>query len=108
MVGVKPGSAFARLDGSTFQVRPDSREDHAALLRDLAAAGQAPAQIVHLWTVGPEASLADGETGAAYFHPLAALGQALIDEEPSGAMDLVVVTSGAERGRARAASPLKR
>jgi acyl transferase domain-containing protein/thioesterase domain-containing protein len=108
VVNVKRGTAFAKLDGETFQVRADSREDHAALFRELAGAGRPPAQIVHLWTIGPGSASATQET-AACFHPLVALGQSLIDEEPEGGLDLVVVTSGAEAAGSETApaSPLK-
>ena len=109
VVSVKAGEAFERLSGSTFQVRPDSREDHASLLRELNAAGRSPAQIIHLGAVGPELSPAGEEAGSVYFYPYVALAQALIDEEPAGALDLVVVTSGAQAaGPERApVSPLK-
>lgn len=109
VASVKTGDTYLRLDSGTFQVRADSREDHAAVLRELNAAGQSPSQIVHVQAVGPEASTNDEEPGAAYFHPFVALAQALIDEEPSGPVDFVVVTSGAEAvgSESAAASPLK-
>jgi acyl transferase domain-containing protein/thioesterase domain-containing protein len=109
VVSVKAGDGFSRLSPSVFQVRRDSREDHGALLRELNAAGQSPAQVVHLWAIGPESSASEDGDGAPYFYPFVALGQALIDEEPSGALDLVVVTSGAEAAGSETApaSPLK-
>ena len=109
VVTVRPGAAYSKLNASAFQVRPDSREDHAALLRELAGAGQPPSQVIHLWAVGPESSASEAGDGASYFYPFVALAQALIDEEPAGAVDLVVVTSGAEAAgpETAPASPLK-
>ena len=49
---VRPGDAFGRDPDGAFRLRPDSREDHAALLRELGTAGRTPSQIVHLWGVG--------------------------------------------------------
>ena len=107
VTSVKAGPAFGRLDDSTFQLRPASREDHAALLRELSSSP--PAQILHLWTVGQGTAGDTGEPGGQYFYPLVALAQALIDEEPSAPLDLVVITNGAEAvgSEPTPASPLK-
>ena len=106
----RPGNAFSRLTDSTFQLRPGSREDHAALLRELSTGGRTPAQIVHLWAVGEtEKAEAHPAAGDKYLFPLVCLAQALVDEEPSGQMQLVVVTSGADAAGADSAPrfPLK-
>ncbi|HYN05181.1 MAG TPA: SDR family NAD(P)-dependent oxidoreductase [Vicinamibacteria bacterium] len=99
---VRPGDAFGRDPDGAFRLRPDSREDHAALLRELGTAGRTPSQIVHLWGVGEDDGLDSAlERG---FFPLVRLGQALLDEEPAGRVEIVVVTSGAE-GAGRDAAP---
>jgi thioesterase domain-containing protein/NAD(P)-dependent dehydrogenase (short-subunit alcohol dehydrogenase family) len=67
------------------------------LLAVLAKLDQTPSQIVHLWGVGETEGSRSIETASdRYLLPLVRLAQALIDEEPSGAVELVVVTSGAD------------
>lgn len=107
VIVARQGQQFARVDASTFELRPDSREDHAALLRELAAASLMPAQILHLWAVGDAA--ADDRNGSSYFFPYVSLAQALLDEDPSEAIEVVVVTNGAEAAGADTAPryPLK-
>ncbi len=84
-VGRAPDRSFARLNDSTFQVRTGSREDHAALLRELSSAGRTPAQIVHMLVrrcrtrhrgsrVAPSGTSSRSSRSA----------QALVDEEPPG------------------------
>jgi thioesterase domain-containing protein/malonyl CoA-acyl carrier protein transacylase/acyl carrier protein len=92
----KRGESFARVDDSTFQLRPGSRDDHGALLQALSGVDHTPAQIVHLWAVGDERPGADRHAGDEYLLPLVCLAQALIDEEPSGPVEVVVVTNGAD------------
>ena len=99
---VRPGDGFGRDPDGAFRLRPDSREDHAALLREVSADGRTPSQIVHLWGVNEDDGLDSAlERG---FFPLVRLGQALLDEEPAGRVEIVVVTSGAE-GAGRDAAP---
>jgi acyl transferase domain-containing protein/thioesterase domain-containing protein len=94
VVVARAGNQFARIDASTFEVRADSREDQASLLRELGAAGLMPSQIVHLGAVGDGAGQ-DGDRGQ-YFFPYVSLAQALLDEDPSAPIEVVVVTNGAE------------
>jgi acyl transferase domain-containing protein/thioesterase domain-containing protein/acyl carrier protein len=96
VVVVRQGNRFARINDATFEVRSDSRDDHASLLRDLGAAGLMPSQILHLWAVGDEAQTGQDRDGSQYFFPYVSLAQALLDEDPSGAIEVVVVTNGAE------------
>ncbi len=96
VVVARPGDRFARLDASAFRLRPESREDHAALLGDLGTAGLMPSQIVHLGAIGDDAQAGQDHDGGTYFFPLVALAQALLDEEPSEAVEVVVVTNGAD------------
>ena len=99
---VRPGDGFGRDPDGAFRLRPDSREDHGALLREVGADGRTPSQIVHLWGVNEDDGLDSAfERG---FFPLVRLGQALLDEEPAGRVEVVVVTSGAE-GAGRDAAP---
>ena len=46
---VFPGSGFERHADGSYRVRPDSREDHAKLLEELAARGQVPHCLLHVW-----------------------------------------------------------
>jgi acyl transferase domain-containing protein/thioesterase domain-containing protein len=92
----RAGDAFGRAEDGAFVVRATSRDDHAALLRELAKAGRTPAQIAHLWALGNDESLDPKAAEDRYFFPLVSLSQALIDEEPEKPVELVVVTNGAE------------
>jgi acyl transferase domain-containing protein/thioesterase domain-containing protein len=96
LVVVRAGDRFARVHDSTFEVRADSRDDHASLLRELGAAGMMPSQILHLWAVDDGAEAGQAQDGSQYFYPYVSLAQALLDEDPSGAIEVVVVTNGAE------------
>jgi acyl transferase domain-containing protein/acyl carrier protein len=48
---VAEGASFADNGGGRFAVRPDSQADYAALVERLAAAGQLPRTVVHLWSL---------------------------------------------------------
>ena len=54
---VRPGDGFGRDPDGAFRLRPDSREDHGALLREVGADGRTPSQIVHLWGVNEDCLL---------------------------------------------------
>ncbi len=109
VVVARQGNQFARIDAATFEVRAESREDHAALLRELGAAGLMPSQILHLWAVGDVAADNDNGDGSQYFFPYVSLAQALLEEDPSDPIEVVVVTNGAEAAGTDAAArfPLK-
>jgi acyl transferase domain-containing protein len=92
---VQPGDAFARAGQSTFTVRPGSSEDVAAVLRELSDTGCCPAQIIHLGAVDERDRLSDSAACDRYFHPLVALAHALVEEEPVGGAEVIVVTNGA-------------
>jgi acyl transferase domain-containing protein/thioesterase domain-containing protein len=92
---VQPGNAFARIDQSTFTVRPGSNDDVVAVLRGLSDAGRSPAQIVHLGAVDERDGLSGSAACDRYFHPLVALAHALVEEEPVAGAEVVVVTNGA-------------
>jgi hypothetical protein len=99
----KAGESF-ECDDNGFRLRPGSREDHCRLLHVLAELGHTPAQIVHLWGVGEIAPGAAVEIASdKYLLPLVCLAQALIDEEPSGSVELIVVTHGADAAGRRPA-----
>lgn len=51
ITAVFPGASFERLAGGSYRVRPDSRDDHESLLRDLADRGLAPGCLLHAWTI---------------------------------------------------------
>jgi len=54
VVIVSAGSGFERRSDGTYRVRPDSRDDHELLLRDLTGRNQLPSCLVHAWTIGDE------------------------------------------------------
>lgn len=79
---VVSGAGFARLDESTYSVRPDLRSDYETLFKDLLQQGKLPEQIVHLWTLTPgkqQSTLED--TLREGFYGLLALTQALGDQD---------------------------
>jgi acyl transferase domain-containing protein/aryl carrier-like protein len=51
-VTVEIGESFAQLGERAFAVSPARREDYDALMHALAAAGELPEHVVHLWNVG--------------------------------------------------------
>ncbi len=90
-----PGSQFETVADGSFRLRPDSGEDHATLLRTLAADSRTPAQVVHLRGLDDDTADLDGAVQR-LFHPLVALAQGAFEEEPVDGLELVIVTSGAE------------
>ena len=106
LVRVEPGTAFRQMCDDHFVIRPDEREDHARLLREIAARYEV-AGICHAWNVDGRCR-APGEPGAAMgvgFFPLLALAQALaripeIVARPAGGdgkrLRLLVLAEGAE------------
>lgn len=58
----RPATEFVRQTDGSYGVRPDSREDHDSLRRDLAERGINPRRIVQAWTLDGE--WADGSSEA--------------------------------------------
>jgi acyl transferase domain-containing protein/thioesterase domain-containing protein len=84
---VQPGPKFARLASVRFEIDPDNPTDYQRLLSEIAAQGNLPRTIVHLWSVCAPGAGRDslGELSVREtmsFYSLLFLGQAL------GAMDL--------------------
>jgi acyl transferase domain-containing protein/thioesterase domain-containing protein len=84
---VQPGPKFARLASVRFEIDPDNPTDYQRLLSEIAAQGNLPRTIVHLWSVCAPGAGQDslGELSVREtmsFYSLLFLGQAL------GAMDL--------------------
>jgi len=62
-VVVRPGGRFEELVDGTFVLRPDETDDYTRLVEILAARGQLPRTVAHLWTVtGPDADPTAAET----------------------------------------------
>ncbi|MCP4692567.1 MAG: SDR family NAD(P)-dependent oxidoreductase, partial [Desulfobacterales bacterium] len=51
---VEMGPGFAVVGENAYTVNPGSPDDYDALLRELAASGEIPPNIVHLWTAAPD------------------------------------------------------
>jgi acyl transferase domain-containing protein/acyl carrier protein len=51
VIGVRPGSKFARLDGATFVINPGKEEDYLTLLAEIHWNPQNPHRIIHGWNV---------------------------------------------------------
>ncbi len=85
---VQPGKSFARIASDRFEIDPDNPDDYHNLLSRIAAEGNFPLSIVHLWSVcdptQPDEPLDDlSTTETMSFYSLLFLGQALgaIDRE---------------------------
>ena len=95
LVRVQPGDGFTRLAAGHYTVRPGSREDFTALLREVEAEAGPVARIHHLWSLDAEsAARPPDEILERGFYSLLALAQALDD----------VVYSVADKAADRAAS----
>jgi phthiocerol/phenolphthiocerol synthesis type-I polyketide synthase E len=96
VVRVRRGTRFEH-DGSGYRVRPDSREDYAALFTALAADGGIPDLIVHCWTMSDAPASSANAAWAAQdsgFFSALSLVQALAQTEVAGVVRLTVVTAG--------------
>ncbi len=94
VITVVPGSDFGRAGERSYRLRPGRSEDYDALVADLAARGRFPAEVVHLWNVGPTANVADTDSArtAAFDSPML-LAQALA-RGASRQVRVVLVSTG--------------
>jgi malonyl CoA-acyl carrier protein transacylase/NAD(P)-dependent dehydrogenase (short-subunit alcohol dehydrogenase family)/acyl carrier protein len=53
VITVNVGQSFRRLGDNSYTINPVEADDYNYLFRELAARGQTPTQIVHLWTITP-------------------------------------------------------
>ena len=80
LVQVQPGDGFSRLAADHYTVRPGSREDFTALLREVETEVGPLARIHHLWSLDAEsAARPPDEILERGFYSLLALAQALDD-----------------------------
>ena len=80
LVQVQPGEGFTRLAAGHYTVRPGSREDFAALLREVETEVGPLARIHHLWSLDAEsAARPPDEILERGFYSLLAVAQALDD-----------------------------
>jgi amino acid adenylation domain-containing protein len=91
VITVVPGPEFGRAGERSYRLRPGRSEDYDALVADLKSRGRLPAEVVHLWNVGPPAGLDSART-AAFDSPLL-LAQALA-REASRQIRVVLVSTG--------------
>ncbi len=82
---VRAGSRFQNLGPQAFEIDPGREEDYELLLSSL---GEPPARAIHLWNVGPEASL------DLSFYSLVFLGKALVKRGGDAPFALGVVADG--------------
>ena len=91
---VTAGSGYARIGEREYTIAPADREAYELLLRDLAADGVAPADIVHCFSVTPAGGLLSAErVRDLSFYSLLHLAQAVIAEDLSQPIRLSVVSS---------------
>ena len=80
LVQVQPGEGFTRLAAAHYTVRPGSREDFTALLREVETEVGPVARIHHLWSLDAEsAARSPDEILERGFYSLLAVAQALDD-----------------------------
>ncbi len=92
VLSVLPGPSFTRLDAFTFALRPASNADHELLLAALV--DETLAGVIHCWFATDDGV---AETNHAVVHTLMALGRALGATASATPVQLLVVTSGAQR-----------
>ena len=95
VIRVGLGQDFAQLDPLTFRVRPDEREDYAALFAALQAQQRLPGAITHLWNLAMTTT-ADAESFQAAqrrgFYSLLHLAQALDGLELPTTLPIMVLS----------------
>jgi acyl transferase domain-containing protein len=96
---VRAGERFARVDDTTWIIAPDSREDHAALVKAIAASGPFPDVVAHAWSLAAgTAGVADDSASATAqkqsFYSLIHLAQALGSAGVTAPVTLGIVTNG--------------
>jgi thioesterase domain-containing protein/NADP-dependent 3-hydroxy acid dehydrogenase YdfG len=96
VVRVTGDGGFCRLARGAYQLRPDAPADYLALTQALAADGQLPGQIVHLWSVTPDGHADQAGCQALQargFYSLLHLAQALGRQAPEAALRLWLVSN---------------
>ncbi len=88
---VAPGAEFAREGERAYRLRPGRSEDYDALIADLKARDRLPAEVVHLWNVGP-ATDTDAARLTSFDSPML-LAQALA-REASRQIRVLLVSTG--------------
>ncbi|HEX8149651.1 MAG TPA: amino acid adenylation domain-containing protein [Pyrinomonadaceae bacterium] len=98
VVSVRPGSTFARLDRSTYQLDPRRRDDYARLIGELLAADRLPQRVAHFWCVSDDAGEPLSLDSLEHyqwkgFFSLLSLAQALSAQTLPGPVEVGVVSS---------------
>ncbi|HEX8558938.1 MAG TPA: beta-ketoacyl synthase N-terminal-like domain-containing protein [Pyrinomonadaceae bacterium] len=102
-VAVHAGREFARLGERAYTIDPQKLEDYSALAEELAARGQLPTRVIHLWGVtsadDADAAPASGierfnvaQVGG--FNSLVYLAQAIAEKQKEREIHVAVVTNG--------------
>ena len=96
---VRAGERFARVDDTTWTIAPDSREDHAALVKAIAASGPFPDVVAHAWSLAASATgVADDAVSAQAqrqsFYSLIHLAQGLGSAGITAPVTLGILTGG--------------
>ena len=90
VVSVSAREQLRRVDDLDYTINPRDKGDYIALLKELAARGLNPAEVVHLWSLNAAESFA--ETQATGLYSLIYLTQALAEQSLKNPLELVVVT----------------
>lgn len=98
VITVKPGTAFAKLTDTEYEIDPRHPEDYEALLADIKTTGPIPRKLVHLWSVSAEDESLENTLDKSFYSLLflaQALGQHLLSTglTNEGAFDLTVISN---------------
>jgi acyl transferase domain-containing protein len=94
VVTVEPGDGFRQVAERRYEVAPGSRDDYDALVKALAAAGDLPDSLLHLWNAGPVPDAVDAaEVAERSFWSLLHLAQALGRSNVAQPMRMAVASS---------------
>jgi acyl transferase domain-containing protein len=97
---VRAGERFSRVDDTTWTVAPDSREDHATLVKAIAASGSFPDVVAHAWSIAAHARPAAADDASsvgaqkAGFYSLMHLAQGIGSAGITAPITLGVITDG--------------
>ncbi|MFL6262096.1 MAG: SDR family NAD(P)-dependent oxidoreductase [Thermoanaerobaculia bacterium] len=94
---VRAGEGFRRLDEGSWEIAPGRRDDYDALLKDLAADGNLPDRVLHLWNLGPAGPGDLDRLPERSFWSLLYLAQAFGRNSVSQRVHLAVVSSQMQR-----------
>ncbi|HEV2863882.1 MAG TPA: beta-ketoacyl synthase N-terminal-like domain-containing protein [Pyrinomonadaceae bacterium] len=93
VVTVEPGDCFGRHGEHRYSLNPSEPEDYRRLMKELAASGSFPGEVVHLWGVSRTAEASFDEAQRQGFYSLVYLSRSLAEIGPATPVRLKVVSN---------------